>query len=88
MILTSMIKNVGGALYRAIKLALEDKLRFGETEIVGIAEGAIGLAKNEYYERVTPDLVKAIIAQAEEDVTKCRVIVETTLAPRPCKPAQ
>ncbi|MCS6871736.1 MAG: BMP family ABC transporter substrate-binding protein [Anaerolineae bacterium] len=87
-ILTSMIKNVGGALYRAIKLALEDKLRFGETEIVGIAEGAIGLAKNEYYERVTPDSVKAIIAQAEEDVTKCRVIVETTLAPRPCKPAQ
>lgn len=87
-ILTSMIKNVGGALYRAIALLLEDELPFGETEIVGIAEGAIGLAKNEYYERITPDSVKAIIAQAEEDVTKCRVIVETTLAPRPCQPVE
>ncbi|PJF31159.1 MAG: BMP family ABC transporter substrate-binding protein [Candidatus Thermofonsia Clade 1 bacterium] len=87
-ILTSMIKNVGGALYRAIDLMLKDELPFGETEIVGIAEGAIGLAKNEYYERITPDSVKAIVAQAEEDVTKCRVIVETTLAPRPCEPAE
>lgn len=87
-ILTSMIKNVGGALYRAIDLLLADELPFGETEIVGIAEGAIGLAKNEYYEQVTPDAVKAIIAQAEQDVMQCRVIVETTLAPRPCEPVQ
>jgi basic membrane protein A len=87
-ILTSMIKNVGGVLYRAIALALEDELPFGETEIVGIAEGAVGLAKNEYYERITPESVKAIIAQAEEDVMMCRVVVETTLAPRPCEPAE
>lgn len=87
-VLTSMIKNVGETLYRAIELALADELPFGETEVVGIAEGAIGLAKNEYYERITPDSVKAIIAQAEADIMACRVVVETTLAPRPCQPAK
>jgi basic membrane protein A len=87
-ILTSMIKNVGDTLYRAIALTLADELPFGETEVVGIAEGAIGLAKNEYYERITPDSVKAIIAQAEADIMACRVVVETTLAPRPCEPTQ
>lgn len=87
-IYTSMVKNVGATLLRALTLDAASSLAFGTTEVVGIAEGAIGLAKNEYYEQVTPDSVKELIEKAESDITACTITVETALQPRECKPAE
>jgi len=83
---TSMVKDVGATLYRALKLNAEGKLGYGKTEIVGIGEGAIGLARNEYFEKVTPEMVKAALAAAQADVVNCVVKVKTTLQERPCTP--
>ncbi|MDT8899359.1 BMP family ABC transporter substrate-binding protein [Thermanaerothrix sp. 4228-RoL] len=76
-ILTSMMKNVDNSLYRAIKLYLEGKLPFGQAEALGIAEGGVGLAKNKYYEEMTPADVKAKIDQAEKDILEGKIVVDT-----------
>lgn len=51
-IATSMMKNVGDAIFRAIQMDLNGELKFGTAESLGIAEGGVGLAKNEVYQKV------------------------------------
>jgi len=69
-ILTSMLKNVDNSLYRAVDLHLQGELPYGEAEVLGIAEGGVGLAENDIYEDNTPewilDLVDAV-ADAVDD---------------------
>jgi len=86
-VLTSMLKNVGNVLYRALDLELKGQLPYGKTEIVGVAAGATGLAQNEYYNQITPDSVKQLVAQAQMDIMTCKVTVATALQPRPCVPS-
>lgn len=76
-ILTSMMKNVDNSLFRALQLALEDRVPWGRAESLGIAEGGVGLAKNEHYERVTPPEIKARIEQAEQAILNGQIAVDT-----------
>lgn len=57
-ILTSALKNVGASLYRAVDLYLKDELKFGEAEVLGIKEDGVGLAVNEYYEKLVPKEIR------------------------------
>jgi basic membrane protein A len=79
-ILTSMLKNVDNSLYRAVDLHLAGELPYGEAEVLGIAEGGVGLAINEIYEDATPDDVKALIAAVEEAVTNGDIVVISVLS--------
>ncbi len=76
-ILTSMMKNVDNSLFRALKLHLEGTLPYGQAEALGVAEGGVGLARNKYYEEMTPDEVKARIDQAEQDLLEGKIVVDT-----------
>jgi len=86
-ILTSVLKNVDNSLYRALSLNAQGKLSYGKTETVGLAEGGVGLAINDIYNKATPDKVKQIVAQAQADIISCKITVDTALTPRPCIPA-
>jgi basic membrane protein A len=73
-ILTSMQKNVDLSLYRAVDLYLNGELPLGEAEIIGIAEGGVGLSENDIYYNSTPenvlDLIDAVTAAVENgDIT-------------------
>jgi basic membrane protein A len=73
-ILTSMQKNVDMSLYRAVDLYLNGELPLGQQEIIGIAEGGVGLAENDIYYNNTPenvlDLIDAVTAAVENgDIT-------------------
>ena len=76
-ILTSMMKNVGASLYRALGLYVEGELPFGEAETLGVKEGGVGLARNRYYEEATPEEVKVAVDRAEEYIREGRITVET-----------
>jgi basic membrane protein A len=76
-ILTSMLKNVDNSLFRALKLHLEGKLAWGKAESLGIAEGGVGLAKNENYQKLTPEDIKARIEEAEKAILEGRIRVDT-----------
>jgi basic membrane protein A and related proteins len=76
-ILTSMMKNVDNSLYRAMKMYFEGTLPVGTNENLGISEGGVGLAYNDYYESMTPQEVKDKIAAAQEKVTAGEIKINT-----------
>ncbi len=65
--LTSMLKNVDQSLLRAVRLYTEGTLQFGANEALGLAEGAVGLAMNQYFEKVLamdqPDSLEPTVAE-------------------------
>jgi basic membrane protein A len=76
-ILTSMMKNVDNSLFRGLQMHLEGSTPYGTAESLGIVEGGVGLARNEYYEKHTPDAVKALVDEAEQKVINGEITVET-----------
>jgi basic membrane protein A and related proteins len=76
-ILTSMLKNVDNSLYRALKMYVEGTLPFGQAENLGVAEGGVGIAKNDIYNEATPADVKAKIEAAEKELLDGNVTVDT-----------
>ena len=76
-IVTSMLKNVGASLYRGIKMHQEGTLVYGEAEYLGIAEGGVGIAKNENYKKVVPAEFQAKIDEIEELILKGEIKVST-----------
>ena len=76
-ILTSMMKNVDNSIFRAITLHLEGELPYGSSESLGIPEGGVGLAKNEFYDMATSDDIKAMVEAAEAAVVNGDIEVQT-----------
>ncbi|MBI9044255.1 MAG: BMP family ABC transporter substrate-binding protein [Anaerolineaceae bacterium] len=76
-IITSMMKNVDNSLYRALKMAVDGTLPYGESELLGVAEGGVGLAYNEFYDAVTSDEVKEKMKQVEQDLLDGKITVDT-----------
>ena len=76
-ILTSMLKNIDNSIVRALQLHIAGELTYGQAENLGIAEGGVGLARNEFYDKNTPDSVKQLVDEAEAKVTSGEIVVET-----------
>lgn len=76
-IVSSVLKNVGDSLYRAIDLKLKGELKVGATETLGIKEGGVGLADNEYYQNAVSAEIRAKIAELEGKVTGGQIVVDT-----------
>jgi basic membrane protein A len=76
-ILTSMMKNVDKSLLRALKLTIEGTAPYGKAEALGIAEEGVGLARNQFYDKNTPDEIKAAVDAAEKAVISGEVKVDT-----------
>ena len=76
-ILTSMLKNVDNSIFRGLQMELEGTVPYGSAESLGIAEGGVGLARNEFYDASTPDEVKAAVDAAEAKVISGEVTVAT-----------
>jgi len=76
-ILTSMLKNVDNSLYRAVDLHLKGELPYGTVEAIGIAEGGVGLARNDIYYDSTPEAILDLVDAAEEAVLNGEITVIT-----------
>jgi len=76
-IATSMMKNVDNSLFRGLKMHLDGTLVYGTAEALGVLEGGVGLAKNKFYDEMTPQDVKDVIAQAEQDLIDGKIDVAT-----------
>ena len=76
-ILTSMLKNVDFSIERAIQLHLDGTLPYGAIENLGIPEGGVGLARNEFYDAATSDEIAAIMDAAEAAVVNGDIEVVT-----------
>lgn len=78
-IVTSMMKNVGDAIFRAIELDLKGELPMGTSESLGIAEGGVGLAKNDVYNKTLTDEEKKAIEDLEAKVVAGEIKVSTAI---------
>ncbi len=78
-ILTSVLKEVGNSLVRAVSLDQEGKLTWGTFESLGLAESGVGIAKNEYYETNLPQDIKDAVTAAEAEVAAGKITVTTAL---------
>lgn len=76
---TSVLKNVGDSLYRAIDLYVKGELKLGQAEDLGIAEGGVGLADNHYYQEMVPADVRDSIAELEEKILNGEIEVSSAM---------
>ncbi|MCC6798764.1 MAG: BMP family ABC transporter substrate-binding protein [Anaerolineae bacterium] len=81
-VLTSMLKNVDNSLYRAVDLFLKGELPFGESEVLGIAEGGVGLAENDIYEDNSPEWVLDLVDAAADAVDEGTITIVTVFEDR------
>lgn len=77
LIISSMMKNVDASLLRAVTMDLEGEVPYGQTEALGIVDGAVGLAKNEVYNTTIPQDIKDKIEQAELAIREGDIVVKT-----------
>ena len=76
-IATSMLKNVGSSLFRAIKGTIDGSIKYGAAEALGIKEGAIAVAENENYTKVVSAAVRSQIKDIEKKIVAGQIKVDT-----------
>lgn len=77
LIATSVLKEVGNSIIRAIELHVDGKLPWGTGEVLGIKEGAIGIAKTEFYLNLVPKDIQDKIDELEEKIKTGEIEVKT-----------
>ena len=76
-IVTSTIKRIDQSILRAVQMDQAGNLPYGSHEVQGVKEGGVGLAKNQYYNSILTDELKAAIEAAEEEVISGSVVVSS-----------
>ncbi|MFD1253549.1 MULTISPECIES: BMP family ABC transporter substrate-binding protein [Devosia] len=76
-IFTSVEKKVGESLYTALVQTLDGTAPYGTNLILGLADGAVGIAKNSYYEKLVPADVRAEVDEQEAKIISGEIVVDT-----------
>ncbi len=76
-IATSMLKNVGWSLFRAIKGTMDGTIKYGAAEALGIKEGGVGVAENENYTKLVSPAVRNQIKDLEKKILSGQIKVDT-----------
>ena len=76
-IFTSVEKKVGDSLYTALQQTLDGTAPYGTNLILGLADGAVGIAKNEYYTKLVPADVQAEVDAEEAKINSGELTVDT-----------
>lgn len=75
-ILSSAVKRIDQAMLSAVKKHIQGELEYGTHNKIGIKEGAVGLAKNEYYAAL-PENIKNKITEIETKVKNGEITVDS-----------
>ena len=67
-IITSAIKNISDNAVKAVDRAMKDEIPYGTKEVFGIAEGAVGIAENEFYEKLLSEEDRAKVEELKQQV--------------------
>lgn len=76
-VITSAIKKIDESIVRAIRLHLEGNLPYGTHEILGVAEGGVGLAKNDIYKELVSAENQAKVDEVEGKLANGEITVST-----------
>ncbi|KQN77315.1 hypothetical protein ASE94_16570 [Devosia sp. Leaf64] len=78
-IFTSVEKKVGDSLFTALQQTLDGTAPYGTNLILGLADGAVGIAKNSYYEKLVPAEVRAEVDAEEAKIISGEITVESAM---------
>ena len=67
-IITSAIKNISDNAVKAVDRAMKDEIPYGTREVFGIAEGAVGIAENEFYEKLLSEEDRVKVEELKQQV--------------------
>ena len=67
-IITSAIKNISDNAVKAVDRAMKDEIPYGTREVFGIAEGAVDIAENEFYEKLLSEEDRAKVEELKQQV--------------------
>ena len=73
----SVMKRVDNSLVRAFQMIEDGTLPWGQEETLGLADGAVGLSENEYYEKLVPEEVRNDIQDAADKIISGEITVDT-----------
>lgn len=76
-VVTSAIKKIDESILRAVNQHVEGTLPYGTHEVLGVAEGGVGLAKNEIYQSLVSEANQAKIDEIEAKISNGEVQVST-----------
>ena len=82
-IVTSMMKRVDQSLLRAVKLAEEGTLKWGETEVIGLKELGVGIVTDGNYLKLLPAESQALIKDLEQKIISGEIQVDSALGMEP-----
>lgn len=82
-ILTSVLKEVGNSIVRAIKKNNEGSLPWGTFESLGLAEDGVGIADNQYYQANVPAEIREAVNNAAALIDEGSVKVLSALNDNP-----
>lgn len=74
-IVSSVVRDIGASLLYAVEKHIEGTLEYGTTEKLGIAEGAVTIAKNDFYNEMVSQEVRDKVDQAEKDIAAGTIVV-------------
>ena len=78
-IFTSVEKKVGQSLYLALQDTIAGKATYGQSVLLGLKDGAVGISKNKQYETLVPADVRADVDAQEKKITSGEITVDTVM---------
>jgi len=78
LIITSAMKMISNMTLDAVTRAMNDDVNYGRREFFGLANGAVGIAKNQYYEKLMSDEQRAYVDEVEEKIKSGEVEIIKT----------
>ena len=74
-IMTSMVKNIGGSLLTVFDEIDAGPAKWGELQVLGIAEGGVSLADNENYRKLVPEEIRSTVSEYEQKIKSGEITV-------------
>jgi basic membrane protein A len=78
-IFTSVEKKVGQSLYLALKGTIDGTQKYGQRELLGLKDGAVGISKNAQYEKLVPADVRAEVDAIEAKIMSGELVPDTAM---------
>ncbi|MEV0221796.1 BMP family ABC transporter substrate-binding protein [Streptomyces sp. NPDC050704] len=78
-VVTSILKNVGTALYKAAQADQQDSLKYGAVDTLGLAEDAVGYVNDDHFKELVPEKIRTEVQKAADKVRSGSVTVPSAV---------
>lgn len=78
-IFTSVEKKVGQSLFLALKGTIEGTQVYGQRQLLGLKDGAVGISKNAQYEALVPAEIRAEVDAIEAKIMSGELVPDTDM---------